>query len=47
LKPLGPGVFQPAEPDPNPECYQFDTVDDGQALRLLISGTPLYRLETP
>jgi D-alanyl-D-alanine carboxypeptidase len=47
LKPLGRGVFQPAEPDPNPERYQFDTVVDGQALRLLISGTPLYRVETP
>ena len=47
LKPLSPGVFQPAEPDPNPERYQFDTVVDGQALRLLISGTPLYRVETP
>lgn len=47
LKPLGRGVFQPAEPDPNPERYQFDAVLDGQALRLLISGTPLYRVETP
>jgi D-alanyl-D-alanine carboxypeptidase len=47
LKPLGSGVFQPAKPDPNPERYQFDTVVDGQALRLLISGTPLYRVETP
>ena len=47
LKPLGRGVFQPAEPDPNPEQYQFDTVVDGQALRLLISGAPLYRVETP
>jgi D-alanyl-D-alanine carboxypeptidase len=47
LKPVGSGVFQPAEPDPNPERYQFDTVVDGQALRLLISGAPLYRVETP
>jgi D-alanyl-D-alanine carboxypeptidase len=47
LKPLGGGVFQSAEPDPNPERYQFDTVVDGQALRLMISGAPLYRVETP
>lgn len=47
LKPLGRGAFQPAEPDPNPERYQFDTVVGGQALRLRISGTPLYRVETP
>lgn len=47
LKSLGSGVFQPAEPDPNPERYQFDSVVDGHALRLLISGAPLYRVETP
>jgi D-alanyl-D-alanine carboxypeptidase len=47
LKPLRRGLFRPSEPAYNPERYRFDTVIDGHALRLLVSGTPLYRVETP
>jgi D-alanyl-D-alanine carboxypeptidase len=44
LVPLAPGVFRPATPDYNPERIRFDTVVEGQALRLLDSGMPMYRV---
>jgi hypothetical protein len=46
LEPVRQGVFRPAEPRYNPESYRFDTIVEGHALRLIISGTPLYRVET-
>jgi CubicO group peptidase (beta-lactamase class C family) len=46
LDPVRQGVFRPAEPRYNPERYRFDTIVEGHALRLIISGTPLYRVET-
>jgi len=46
LKPLGQGTFRPAEPSYNPERYRFDTIIENHAIRLVISGTPLYRVDT-
>jgi len=31
----------------SPERARFDTVIDGQALRLFVSGVPLYRKDIP
>jgi D-alanyl-D-alanine carboxypeptidase len=43
---VAPGVFRPASPDYNPERIRFDTVVEGQALRMLNSGMPMYRVES-
>ena len=45
LAALAPDVFRPARPDFNPERYKFDAVVEGRALRLTISGMPLYRVD--
>jgi D-alanyl-D-alanine carboxypeptidase len=42
---LGPALFKPVSPDFNPERYSFDSIVDGHALRLTISGMPLYRID--
>jgi D-alanyl-D-alanine carboxypeptidase len=47
LEPLSPGVFRVGEPAYNPERARFDTVVGGRAMRLLLSGVPLYRRDTP
>ncbi len=47
LLPLGNGTYRLAEPDQNPERLRFDTVIEGRALRLLVSGQPVYRVDTP
>lgn len=46
LVPLAPGLFRPASPDYNPERIRFDTVVEGQALRMFDSGMPMYRVES-
>jgi hypothetical protein len=38
-------TFRPESPDFNPERYVFDSVVDGHALRLLVSGMPMYRVD--
>lgn len=43
LEPLTPGLFRIGDASYSPERARFDTVVDGQALRLFISGVPLYR----
>jgi hypothetical protein len=47
LEPLGPGIFRIGKEDYSPERARFDTLVDGHALRLLITGVPLYRKDTP
>jgi D-alanyl-D-alanine carboxypeptidase len=47
LESLGHGIFRPTVPAFNPERYQFDSVVGGYALRLVMSGEPLYRVDTP
>jgi CubicO group peptidase (beta-lactamase class C family) len=47
LEPLGPGVFRIGKADYSPERARFDTVVEGQALRLFVSGVPLYRKDIP
>jgi len=42
---IAPAVFKPAEPDFNPERYRFDSIVEGHALRLFVSGMPMYRSE--
>jgi hypothetical protein len=44
LVPVAPGVFRPRAPDFNPERYRFDAIVDGHALRLSVSGMPMYRV---
>jgi D-alanyl-D-alanine carboxypeptidase len=44
---VGDATFRPAKPSYNPERLRFDTVVDGHALRLFVSGAPLYRVDTP
>lgn len=46
LTELEPGVFRIGEP-PNAERLVFDSVVEGQALRAVWSGQPLYRAFTP
>jgi CubicO group peptidase (beta-lactamase class C family) len=37
---------EPVEPPWfNPERYRFDSIVDGAALRLLVSGMPFYRID--
>jgi CubicO group peptidase (beta-lactamase class C family) len=44
---VSPGVFRPESPSHSPERYRFDTLDDGVALRLQVTGVPLYRVDLP
>jgi CubicO group peptidase (beta-lactamase class C family) len=39
--------FRFAEPSYAPELLSFDTVIDGRAQRLILSGMPLYRIDLP
>lgn len=43
----GPGRFRLAEPAYAPEQLVFDTIIDGRAQRLKLSGVPLYRIDLP
>lgn len=43
LKQYGADLFGPTRPDFNPERYRFDSIVDGQALRMFASGMPMYR----
>jgi D-alanyl-D-alanine carboxypeptidase len=47
LEPVGPGAFRVGEPDYNPERAVFDAISGGRALRLTLTGVPLYRKDTP
>jgi len=47
LEPLGPGLFRIGKAEYSPERAHFDTLIDGQALRLFVSGVPLYRKDIP
>lgn len=47
LEPVGPASFRPVSPSFSPERFSFDTVEDGVALRLRMSGVPLYRMDVP
>ena len=47
LAPAGANDFRPSAPDYNPERISFDTVVDGHALRMTVSGQALYRIDTP
>lgn len=38
-------VFRPAQPDFNPERFVFDSIAGGHALRLILSGEPMYRID--
>jgi len=44
LVPVAPSTFRPESPDFNPERYVFDSIVDGRALRVLVSGMPMYRV---
>jgi hypothetical protein len=45
LLPAGPAIFRPAAPDFNPERVSFDSIVEGHALRLFLSGMPMYRMD--
>ena len=45
LVPRGRALFKPSTPDFNPERYRFDSIVEGSALRLLVSGMPFYRID--
>jgi D-alanyl-D-alanine carboxypeptidase len=47
LEPLGPGLFRIGKAEYSPERARFDTVIDGEVLRLFVSGVPLYRMDIP
>ncbi|MGH8138878.1 MAG: serine hydrolase domain-containing protein [Steroidobacteraceae bacterium] len=47
LEPVGAAVFRIGKAAYSPERAHFDTLVGGQALRLLVSGVPLYRKDTP
>jgi len=47
LSPLAPGLFRIGKAEYSPERARFDTVVDGKALRLFVSGVPLYRKDIP
>lgn len=47
LELVGPASFRPVSPSFSPERLVFDTVEDGVALRLRMSGVPLYRMDVP
>lgn len=42
---VAPHLFRPAEPEYNPERYRFDSFVEGRALRLVVSGMPMYRVD--
>jgi CubicO group peptidase (beta-lactamase class C family) len=43
LVPVGPATFRPGGPDYSPERVRFDTFVEGRALRMWLSGMPMYR----
>jgi len=47
LEPLSAGFFRAGPPDYSPERARFDTIIGGRAQRLMLSGVPLYRKDTP
>jgi len=47
LEPVGPASFRPVSPSFSAERLTFDTVDEGMALRLRMTGVPLYRMDVP
>ncbi|MBS0613975.1 MAG: beta-lactamase family protein [Proteobacteria bacterium] len=47
FSPLGSGTFVMGEEPHSPERAHFDSIVDGYAQRLIISGVPLCRRETP
>ena len=47
LVPVSSSEFRPEEPTYNPERLKFGPVIAKKAIRLMFSGTPLYRLDTP
>jgi hypothetical protein len=46
LVPAGDATFRPKDPDYNPERYRFDSIVEGHALRMMVSGMPMYRVST-
>ena len=44
LVPAGDATFRPKDPDYNPERYRFDSIVEGHALRMIVSGMPMYRV---
>jgi D-alanyl-D-alanine carboxypeptidase len=47
LEPLSPALFRVGDKDYSPERAVFDSIVGGHALRVRISGVPLYRMDTP
>jgi len=47
LEEAGPGRFRPTMPAHSPEWVSFDTVIDGQAQRMKLTGVSLYRIDLP
>lgn len=47
LEPLDKTLFRIGSIEYSPERALFDSITDGHALRLFISGVPLYRMDTP
>jgi hypothetical protein len=42
---VGAATFRPAQPEWVPERITFDSIVEGHALRMLVSGEPLYRID--
>jgi hypothetical protein len=47
LEPLAVGQFRIGDKDYSPERARFDSIVEGHALRLFITGVPLYRKDIP
>jgi CubicO group peptidase (beta-lactamase class C family) len=47
LAPLEPGVFRPADDPSDADRVTFDTIVDGQAMRMIYSGIEFFRMFTP
>jgi D-alanyl-D-alanine carboxypeptidase len=47
LEEAGPGRFRPTMPAHSPEWISFDTIIDGQAQRMKLTGVSLYRIDLP
>ncbi len=47
LRPLGDGIFRVGEEERSPERIRFDTILNGQALRMNLSCGDCYRTFTP
>jgi len=47
LEDAGGGRYRPAMPAHSPEWIGFDTLIDGQAQRLRLTGVPAYRIDLP